>query len=95
MTVKIKLDHAGIRDILTNQCRSLVDGAAAAIAAETISQLPAGTDVVVDGYTTDRAAAVVVIRDVRGRAWQAKNGVLTRAAAAAGLQVSPPKRTRR
>lgn len=55
---------------------------AARVAAET------GADVVVDSYVTDRRAASVTVRDVRARGWQARDGILTRAAAAAGLEVT-------
>ncbi len=41
----------------------------------------------IDEYTTDRAVATVTVPAER----QAKDGVLTRAAAAAGLEVNPPK----
>lgn len=44
-------------------------------------------DVVVDEYTTDRRAASVTIAHAAGLAAQAKHGVLTKAAAAAGLEV--------
>ncbi len=43
--------------------------------------------IVVDEYTTDRRAASVTIAHPAGLAAQAKHGVLTRAAAAAGLEV--------
>lgn len=45
--------------------------------------------VVVDDYVTDRAASSVTIRDTRAKAAQATSGVLTRAAAASGLEVRP------
>ncbi|MGH3725658.1 MAG: hypothetical protein ACRDUS_16235 [Mycobacterium sp.] len=41
----------------------------------------------IDEYTTDRAVATVTVPAER----QAKDGVLTRGAAAAGLEVNPPK----
>lgn len=43
----------------------------------------AGDDAIVDTYTTDRAAASISVPAEQ----QAKDGVLTRAAAAAGLEV--------
>ena len=44
--------------------------------------------VVVDDYTSkDRAVSSVTIRDGRAKAWQAKTGVLTKAAKSAGLEV--------
>jgi hypothetical protein len=41
----------------------------------------------VDTYTTDRAAAAVVINHAAGLGMQAKYGVLTKAAGDAGLEV--------
>lgn len=48
----------------------------------------AALPVTVDDYTTDRAASAVTITHPAGTAMQAKYGVLTRAAAALGLEVS-------
>jgi hypothetical protein len=42
----------------------------------------------VDEYTTDRAAASVTLAHPAGRAVQAKHGLLTRAAASVGLEVT-------
>jgi hypothetical protein len=47
----------------------------------------AGPDAVVDTYVTDRAAGSVAVPAHQ----QAKDGVLTRAAAAAGLEVRPKR----
>jgi hypothetical protein len=38
-------------------------------------------------YTSDRDAASVTIADVRGMAWQARDGVLTRAAGELGIEI--------
>ena len=87
--IDLKLDSAGIVEVLNSgPVRSAVNGLAGQVAANTRGMVPAGTDVVVDSYTTDRAAASVTIRDSRGRLWQVRDGVLTRAAASAGLEVS-------
>lgn len=86
--VDIRLDHAGFRELLTGgDVRDAVVDLAESTRNTVAGSLPAGTDVVVDSYTTDRAAASVTIRDVRGKLWQARDGVFTRAAAAHGLQV--------
>lgn len=90
----IKLDSAGIQAVLNSgPVASGVRGLAESIASGVRSQLP-GVDVVVDSYTavprgrfTARPAASVTIRDARGRLWQARDGVLTRAAAASGAEV--------
>jgi hypothetical protein len=44
-------------------------------------------DIVVDDYTTDRVASSVTIREPQALLLQARDGTLTRAAAAAGLEV--------
>lgn len=86
--VELRLYRAGIREILkSDTVREMTDAKAAEVAAAVRAQLPGGTQVRVDSYTTDRAAAAVVIADVRGMAWQARDGVLTRAAGSAGLEV--------
>lgn len=83
-----KLDHGGIAAVLKSApVASAVRAIAEQVAGGVRSQKP-GTDVVVDSYTTDRAAASVTIRDVRAQLWQVRDGVLTRAAAAAGLEVT-------
>ncbi|MFE2600110.1 hypothetical protein ACFXCZ_27085 [Streptomyces sp. NPDC059396] len=65
----------------------MVDGAAVDIQARVRAKLPPGTPVTVKKYTTDRGAASVTIADVRGMAWQARDGVLTRSAGEAGIEV--------
>ncbi|MDX3027477.1 hypothetical protein [Streptomyces scabiei] len=86
--VEFRLDRASVREILKGESvRELVDATAAEVAAAVRAQLPGGVEVRVDSYATDRAAASVVIADVRGMAWQARDGILTRAAGSAGLEV--------
>jgi hypothetical protein len=85
--MSVRLDHDGIRDILKSQpvadaVHELASKIASAVAGET------GADVVVDDYTTDRAASSVTIRDAAGKLWQVRDGVLTKAAAAEGLEVT-------
>lgn len=88
MAVTFKRDSAGIAQILkSSEFAGAVRGQAEAIAGSVRSSAP-GLDVVVDSYTTDRAAASVTIRDARGMALQARDGTLTRAAAAQGLEVT-------
>lgn len=84
MAVTFKRDSAGIAQIL----KSPEIAAAVRRRAEGIAAQISGVEVVVDSYTTDRAAASVTIRDRRGQAMQANEGVLTRAAAAQGLEVT-------
>ena len=88
MLEQLRLDYAGIRDILKGtEVRQLVDGVAEEIAANVRGKTPDDVIVSVRGYTTDRGAAAVTVQDVRAMAWQARDGILTRAAAAAGLEV--------
>lgn len=89
MAVDFKLDRAGIRQLLKSpRLAAVVNEQASDIARRVRAAVPDAEDVKVDHYTTDRAAASVTIKDVRGRLWQARDGVLTRAAAAGGLEVT-------
>lgn len=83
-----RLDPAGVRDILRGEgVRAMVDGVATEIATRVRGRVPAGVPVQVRPYTTDRGAASVTVQDVRAMAWQARDGLLTRAAGAAGIEV--------
>lgn len=85
---KVTLDHGGWNQVLnSSEVADAVAGLAEEIATTARALLPSGTDVVVDQYRTDRAAASVTIRDVKGKLWQVRDGVLTRAAAAHGAEV--------
>lgn len=91
--VKITLDHSGVAEVLnSSEAAALVGGMAAKIAASVRAAVPVGTDVKVDSYKTDRAAASVTIRDAMGKTYQARDGVLTRAAAANGAEVKARSR---
>lgn len=85
-------DRNGIQHVLTHELRGEINALAERVAAHarasgrTVArgeQMP----VTVTHYTTDRAAAAVTIAHPAGLAIQAKHGTLTRAAAAAGLEV--------
>jgi hypothetical protein len=81
-----KLDRSGMADIAKSDLvRGMVRDAAAEVArnARAATDLPVTTT---DG-TTDRAVVTVTIAHPGGAASQAKNGTLTRAAMAAGLDV--------
>lgn len=87
--VHVQIDYAGIAEIAKGpDVRAMVDAAAERIAGHVRSEAGADVPVVVDHYTTDREAAAVVITDNRGMGLQAKHGVLTRAAAAIGAEVT-------
>lgn len=93
MLEKFELDAAGVREILRgDEVRQLIDGKAKEVADNVKAILPAGVPVEVRKYTTDRGAATVVVADVRGMAWQARDGILTRAAGFAGLEVKAWRR---
>ncbi|MEU9470422.1 hypothetical protein AB0D78_28160 [Streptomyces avermitilis] len=86
--ISFRLDRDGVREILRGpEARRLVDTTAGEVAANVRALIAAGTSVDVTSYTTDRAAAAVAIVDVRGMGWQARDGVLTRAAGLARLEV--------
>ena len=88
MLTSFRLDPRGVRELLRGPgVRQVVDGLAGEVAGNVRALVPAGTTVEVRGYTTDRGAATVVVADVQAMAWQAKDGILTRAAGAAGLEV--------
>jgi hypothetical protein len=88
MLQSLRLDSRGIREFLGGpEVRQLVDGAALDVQVRVRAKLPPGTVVQIKPYTTDRGAASVTIADVRGMAWQARDGVLTRAAGEAGIEV--------
>ncbi|GAA1406265.1 hypothetical protein GCM10009639_53930 [Kitasatospora putterlickiae] len=86
--VEFVLDPAGVREVLHSPgVRAMVDEAAARIAEQVRGSVTAPETVRVDAYTTDREAAAVTIADRRGMVWQARDGVLTRAAAQIGADI--------
>lgn len=88
MLLDFRLDAPGVREILRGEAvRELIDGKAQEVADNVRALVDSGTPIEVRKYTTDRGAASVVVADVRAMAWQARDGVLTRAAAFAGLEV--------
>ncbi len=89
-TVEFTLNRTGVREVLTGpEVRALVDEAAAQVAGRVRAAHP-GLDpstVEVTAYTTDRQGAAVTVTDPASMAWQARDGLLTRAAAALGAEV--------
>jgi hypothetical protein len=87
--VRVRVDNGGVRSVLrSREVAEAVNEAATHVAATVIGRLPPDAgEVVVDDYTTDRRASSVTIKDVRGRLWEARDGVLTQAAQASGLEV--------
>lgn len=89
--IALRLDHAGIAEVLHGaEVRKMVDDAATSMAAHVRGSLPprAALEVKVYSYTTDRAAAAVVVRGPNAMVYQARDGVLTRAAKAIGAEVT-------
>lgn len=92
MAITVRLDRAGVAKVLKSAgVRDVVHDVAEKIANDVFAQKPDADAVVVDDYTTDRAASSVTIKDARGRVWQARDGVLTRAAGRQGLDVTARK----
>ena len=88
MLIDFRLDAAGVREVLRGQeVRDLIDGKAQEVADNVRVLVPSGTPIEVRRYTTDRGAATVVVADIQAMAWQARDGILTRAAGFAGLEV--------
>jgi hypothetical protein len=90
----VRLDSRGLAGVLTSAdmtqaVRETADAVADNVATQGLTAED-GTKVTADveTYTTDRAAAAVTIDGPWGLGMQAKHGVLTKAAAAAGLEVS-------
>lgn len=75
--VKFELNYKGGGEVLKQFAAAAVKAAAREVSAA------AGPDAEVEEYTTDRAAAAVSVPAEQ----QAKDGRLTRAASAAGLEV--------
>lgn len=82
-----RLDHRGLAKLLkSGEFAAAVRREAEAIADSVRAQTD--MEVVVDSYQTDRSAASVTIRDPIGLGLEVRDGVLTRAAAARGLEVT-------
>ena len=89
MLTDLRLDSPGIAALLkSGPFAAAVHTIAEGIAADVRASVEEGVEVVVDDYTTDRAASSVTIKDARGMLWQARDGVLTRGAAGGGVEVT-------
>jgi hypothetical protein len=88
MLVEFRLDGAGVREVLRGEgVRQMVDDVAERVAAAVRADLPEPATVEVRGYTTDRGAATVAVLHRQAMLWQARDGLLTRAASQAGAEV--------
>lgn len=79
--MNFRLDRKGGAEVLKTLAAPAINDLAKQVGDQ------AGEDAEVDEYTTDRAAAAVSVPAEQ----QAKHGTLTRAAAAAGLEVRPKR----
>jgi hypothetical protein len=88
----IKLDYDGIGEVLRVQMARPVREAAERIAEEARSSDHIhGGKVSTKDFTTDRAVTVVMFSQPNAAAIEAKHGLLTKAAAATGLEVKSKK----
>ena len=84
----VQLDHDGMGEMLKSKPVADVIGGIADSIGDAVTGEVEGAEVVVDKYTTDRAAASVTIKDARALAWQVRDGILSRPAAREGLEVN-------
>lgn len=88
MSTRFVLDRAGVGAILKGgEVRSMVGRATAATAGHARGLAGPGVEIVTRQGTTDRAVGQVIIADPKGLGLQATDGVLTKAAAAIGVEV--------
>jgi hypothetical protein len=91
MAMIIKLSKSGMREMLSGgQVASTIASIAEAVGNSARSNAGVqrhDAEIKVETYTTDRAAAAVLIKHPIGMGIQAKYGTLTQAAAGQGLQV--------
>lgn len=86
--LRIRLDSGGMSEVLNSgEVRAQIDALANSVASNVDTGSVSEARIVVDSYTTDRAAASVTIAHPAGLRLQAKYGSLTKAAASAGLEV--------
>lgn len=84
----LRINQAGIAEVLRSaQMQAAVDAAAAAVAGNVAVRRYPGATVSVRSYVFDRAAASIAFVHPRSHDLQVRDGVLTSAAASAGLEV--------
>lgn len=88
--INLHTDYEALGQILKVTCAPAINAIATQVAANAAGDgnLPDNATVTVKQFTTDRAIAVVRLNHPTGLALQAKHGLLTKAAAAAGLEVT-------
>jgi hypothetical protein len=92
MARKLRLDHPGIGAMLkSSEVAAVIDALGVAAGAHAEGHILRGGDevpVLVGGDTTDRAVVRVTLAHPAGGAVEAKYGLLAKAAAAQGLEVT-------
>lgn len=85
----LRVDYAGVGTVLKGPDVSVLVRETATAVAEFVPDTVDGEylETVVEEYATDRASAQVLVKHPYAAAMQAKYGILTRAAGAAGLEV--------
>ena len=84
----IHIDYKAVGKILKEDMRGPIDEKINEIAANAKANPDlAGAPITIQHFTTDRAGGTVNIASPAGLALQAKHGILTRAASAAGMEV--------
>lgn len=87
---KLRLDSPGILEVLQSaEVAAAVTSTAESVASNISETVRSGQPlpVRVDSYVTDRAASGVTLAHAAGKGKEAKYGTLSKAAAAAGLEV--------
>jgi hypothetical protein len=96
VTWKIVLDSRGMEAMLKSPrvgvAISSLAGEVAAIAESSPTARRNSPEIVVENYETDRAASAVVVKHPGGLGMEAKHGLLSKSARAAGLTVKKRRR---
>lgn len=97
--VQFRRDRQGIQEILNSDRMLAALRSVAEPIAATVRAAHPDAEVVVDSYTAQskgrfsaRHAVSIAVLDVRARVWQARDGLLTGAAGANGLEVNADDR---
>lgn len=89
---RVRLNHDGVRAILNStEVREVIDSASESVGSrtrESYAGINSEAEVVVESYTTDRAAGRVLVKHPVAMGYEAKYGALTSAALAEGLEVN-------
>lgn len=87
--VKVRIDRRGLGRVLKDDLGAAAAKKAHEIADDIRTSYPdLADDVDVEEYVTDRGAASILVANSQARELQVRDGLLTRAAAAVGLEVT-------